>query len=294
MKCIDCFVDKNTIACICMRCFENSDHTGHRIQIKHNEEPDEFATCDCGDYGLWAKAGMCSEHGQQYKQDEVEKIFKEFPKDVNVRSVLEHAFYGFFVLNEMLSYSQENKDGKSERFFQREFNMVLHEIFNTITACLEIHDSLRYVIGRILITHPNIIEYTFDKSKSEKVTILEGLYIALDRDYPDELKLQMKEILMSFITEKTDHRELGLTIMKMFTRIYGVNFSEITAISHWALGEKHVAQVVVKSPYFANINKALENALDLIKEYNETGLDEDFESVKSKANIAKEIIWAVF
>lgn len=67
---------------ICKECFENSNHKGHRFQIK----PNVSGMCDCGDPEAWKEQGNCSKHGGFLEEDNIlseetkRKIVKEFKR----------------------------------------------------------------------------------------------------------------------------------------------------------------------------------------------------------------------
>ena len=49
---------KDPCSCVCLQCYLNGDHKGHRIICKYSEN----ASCDCGDESLWKKEGFCKNH----------------------------------------------------------------------------------------------------------------------------------------------------------------------------------------------------------------------------------------
>lgn len=55
-KCEDC--EKDPTCIICMDCFNNSDHEGHRTWLKTNVG----GCCDCGDPEGWEMKGACHKH----------------------------------------------------------------------------------------------------------------------------------------------------------------------------------------------------------------------------------------
>ena len=55
-KCEDCELDPTCI--ICLDCFNNSDHEGHRTWLKTNVS----GCCDCGDPEAWDMKGACDTH----------------------------------------------------------------------------------------------------------------------------------------------------------------------------------------------------------------------------------------
>ena len=55
-KCEDC--EKDPTCIICLDCFNNSDHEGHRTWLKTNVG----GCCDCGDPEGWEPNGSCSKH----------------------------------------------------------------------------------------------------------------------------------------------------------------------------------------------------------------------------------------
>lgn len=79
-SCLDCQMDPTCI--ICKECFENSNHKGHRFQIK----PNVSGMCDCGDPEAWKEQGNCSKHGGFLEEDNIlseetkRKIVKEFKR----------------------------------------------------------------------------------------------------------------------------------------------------------------------------------------------------------------------
>ena len=64
-RCMDC--EKDPTCIICSECFEKSDHTGHRVQLKRNVG----GCCDCGDPEAWDPEHFCSDHkGYQMSPNE--------------------------------------------------------------------------------------------------------------------------------------------------------------------------------------------------------------------------------
>lgn len=61
-KCLDC--QKHNSSIICKECFDNSDHTGHRVQLKRNVG----GCCDCGNPDDWDPNNYCTNH-QGFNQD---------------------------------------------------------------------------------------------------------------------------------------------------------------------------------------------------------------------------------
>ena len=55
-KCEDC--EKDPTCIICLDCFNNSDHEGHRTWLKTNVS----GCCDCGDPEGWEMSGACVNH----------------------------------------------------------------------------------------------------------------------------------------------------------------------------------------------------------------------------------------
>ena len=55
-KCEDC--EKDPTCIICLDCFNNSDHEGHRTWLKTNVS----GCCDCGDPEGWDMKGACATH----------------------------------------------------------------------------------------------------------------------------------------------------------------------------------------------------------------------------------------
>ena len=55
-KCEDC--EKDPTCIICLDCFNNSDHEGHRTWLKTNVS----GCCDCGDPEGWDMKGACAKH----------------------------------------------------------------------------------------------------------------------------------------------------------------------------------------------------------------------------------------
>jgi len=55
-KCEDC--EKDPTCIICLDCFNNSEHEGHRTWLKTNVS----GCCDCGDPEGWEMAGACTKH----------------------------------------------------------------------------------------------------------------------------------------------------------------------------------------------------------------------------------------
>ena len=73
-RCLDC--EKDPTCIICSSCFEKSDHTGHRVQLKRNVS----GLCDCGDPEAWDPDHFCSDHKGGYVEPET--ILSRIPKQV--------------------------------------------------------------------------------------------------------------------------------------------------------------------------------------------------------------------
>jgi len=73
-RCLDC--EKDPTCIICSSCFEKSDHTGHRVQLKRNVG----GCCDCGDPEAWDPDHFCSDH-KGYDQSP-EEILGKLPKNI--------------------------------------------------------------------------------------------------------------------------------------------------------------------------------------------------------------------
>jgi hypothetical protein len=73
-RCMDC--EKDPTCIICSSCFEKSDHTGHRVQLKRNVG----GCCDCGDPEAWDPEHFCSDH-KGYETSPEEKLDK-LPKKI--------------------------------------------------------------------------------------------------------------------------------------------------------------------------------------------------------------------
>ena len=71
---MDC--EKDPTCIICAECFEKSDHTGHRVQLKRNVG----GCCDCGDPEAWDPEHFCSDH-KGYEMSPEETLSK-LPKNV--------------------------------------------------------------------------------------------------------------------------------------------------------------------------------------------------------------------
>ena len=54
--CKDCGL--SSASCVCVSCFELSDHDGHDFYISRSD----YGCCDCGDPFAWRKSGFCSNH----------------------------------------------------------------------------------------------------------------------------------------------------------------------------------------------------------------------------------------
>ena len=73
-RCLDC--EKDPTCIICKSCFEKSDHTGHRVQLKRNVS----GLCDCGDPEAWDPDHFCSDHKGGYV--EANEIIGKIPQKV--------------------------------------------------------------------------------------------------------------------------------------------------------------------------------------------------------------------
>ena len=62
-RCYDC--QKSNACIICRSCFENSDHTGHRIEVRVAYN----GMCDCGDIEVWKEQGNCTNHTGYIQED---------------------------------------------------------------------------------------------------------------------------------------------------------------------------------------------------------------------------------
>ena len=77
-KCEDCELDPTCI--ICLDCFNNSDHEGHRTWLKTNVS----GCCDCGDPEGWNMNGACTKHkGIDSSKD---KALDALPDTIRARS----------------------------------------------------------------------------------------------------------------------------------------------------------------------------------------------------------------
>lgn len=77
-KCEDC--EKDPTCIICLDCFNNSDHEGHRTWLKTNVG----GCCDCGDPEGWDMKGACSKHrGIDSSKDEA---LNALPDDMRERA----------------------------------------------------------------------------------------------------------------------------------------------------------------------------------------------------------------
>ena len=77
-KCEDC--EKDPTCIICLDCFNNSDHEGHRTWLKTNVG----GCCDCGDPEGWDMKGACSKHkGIDSSKDEA---LNALPEDMRERA----------------------------------------------------------------------------------------------------------------------------------------------------------------------------------------------------------------
>jgi len=62
-RCVDC--QKSNACIICRECFEKSDHTNHRVEVRQAYN----GMCDCGDVEVWDPKGNCSEHPGYLTED---------------------------------------------------------------------------------------------------------------------------------------------------------------------------------------------------------------------------------
>ena len=75
VHCEDCA--REATACICVKCFVNSNHEGHRIVILNSQA----GTCDCGNTSLWNPEGFCTSHSMHAMErttlPEFHEVFEE-------------------------------------------------------------------------------------------------------------------------------------------------------------------------------------------------------------------------
>lgn len=130
VHCQNCQVDKSCI--ICLACFENGNHEGHRYQIFKGAS----GCCDCGDKEAWSVQGFCARHSGEVKEVEISK--EKLDKFVMTWGYL---FYWYFAL-ELRQFGDVLLTCLTDITKSMEYNQLL-------TACLstrfspELHPKLK-------------------------------------------------------------------------------------------------------------------------------------------------------
>ena len=145
-RCMDC--EKDPTCIICSSCFEKSDHTGHRVQLKRNVG----GCCDCGDPEAWDPEHFCSDHkGYELTAEEtLAKLPKNILESANLAFTeicIELKKYCLILANHEAECKKKNMESDA---FKKQHIEIVRIIFEFLTERVEEVPAFLYVIDQKL------------------------------------------------------------------------------------------------------------------------------------------------
>ena len=149
-RCLDCEIISSGAALtslFCSRCFDNSNHNGHRVIVVKLLD-DNTGYCDCGDSDMVKPEGFCPDHKRIEVNREAE--LKKFPSVLvnTCQSILCKAFYGLAACFEIAEKLERGNSYQALVSFGQKFSdEVLGFIENGYTG---ISNSFLLVLNTVL------------------------------------------------------------------------------------------------------------------------------------------------
>ena len=148
-RCLDCDINNHPDfhSLLCMNCFSNSNHKGHRIIRVKNTTPSS-GTCDCGDKEALNSEGFCTDH--QSSTIKIEELLAKFPEDILTRFKLfiKKGLYG------IMSFLEIAKRSQTELcfiVFQNIASISLNYLLDLLIFCYQkINESFLSILGLTL------------------------------------------------------------------------------------------------------------------------------------------------
>ena len=207
-RCLDC--QENRTSVICQECFDDSDHTGHRV---YRDVPGGI--CDCGEPDLWKPIGSCSQHQGIITEDTV------LPADIK-NNLSKCIKIGFYVLFQRIETSKELSS--TEEYMKTLFADFLEEIRD---IC-EISGSLLRLIIQCIVSPLDDSLGNYEQHDGEKKLTLKMNHSHVDYTDPkphmvesEDCHCSVLDLLLRHGNKMTLHAQIRLIAHLYYFTVLG-------------------------------------------------------------------------